>query len=430
MFVILRSLPGQRRIPYLPRERVLELRDERARAIARYAAETVPFYRDAFRREGLDPREIRSADDLERLPLIDRAVVQASPERFHAESAAGQNAVPFSTSGSSGMRLTVFHDRDALLADVGHSERERVVAVKFTGKRLRYVSVAIGHRTATGRSVQAFYRQASFRPFRPKRHEIPMEYSLERVVEEINGVQPDIVGGFGSYVELLFKTVALKGLELHRPRLVMYGGDMMSPAGRQFIEERFGLPVISIYNAVEAFKVGFFCEERRGFHLHEDLCHVRVANGADAESGELVVSNLVNRGTVLLNYRIGDVARLAPPGCECGRTSRLLSELQGRVQEIIRLRDGAVFHPFYISPFTPEWVGITRYQLVQHEPDRFELKLAAPSRAAFDSIAPLAASQVAELLHGAAVEPTYHEALDPGPRGKFSPVVALPSEAA
>jgi phenylacetate-CoA ligase len=69
---VLRLLPAQHRIPFLPREKVAALRDARIRDIVRYAAETVPHYRDLFAREGIDPREIRSASELRQLPLIDK----------------------------------------------------------------------------------------------------------------------------------------------------------------------------------------------------------------------------------------------------------------------------------------------------------------------------------------------------------------------
>jgi phenylacetate-CoA ligase len=82
---ILRTLPGQRRVPYLPPERIAELRDARVRETVRYAAETVPYYRDFFAREALDPREICSADHLAQLPLIDNPTVCADHERFRAQ---------------------------------------------------------------------------------------------------------------------------------------------------------------------------------------------------------------------------------------------------------------------------------------------------------------------------------------------------------
>src|SRR5690606_17574994 len=70
--VVLAHLPGQQRIPYAPRARIEALRDARVRATVRYAARTVPFYRDTFRKLGVDPASITTARDLARLPLIDK----------------------------------------------------------------------------------------------------------------------------------------------------------------------------------------------------------------------------------------------------------------------------------------------------------------------------------------------------------------------
>jgi phenylacetate-CoA ligase len=91
------------------------------------------------------------------------------------------------------------------------------------------------------------------------------------------------------------------------------------------ITEQFGIPLIALYNAVESFKIGFMCEEGKDYHLHEDLCHVKIVDKsgktvADDEQGEVIISNLVNRATVLLNYRLGDFASRTSRTCACGRT--------------------------------------------------------------------------------------------------------------
>ena len=108
--------------------------------------------------------------------------------------------------------------------------------------------------------------------------------------------------------------------------------------------------MLSRYSAAEAFKIGFFCEECTGFHLHEDLCHVRTIGTdgqtlAPGEPGAIVISNLINRASVLLNYPIGDVGSISEERCPCGRTFKLLSELEGRVEDILSLPGGRFVHP-------------------------------------------------------------------------------------
>jgi phenylacetate-coenzyme A ligase PaaK-like adenylate-forming protein len=433
MLTILRTLPGQRGVPFLAPAKIAELRDARVRETVRYAAETVPYYRELFAREGIDPREIRSADDLAELPVIDKSVLNEDPSRFRSQSAAGHDVVAFRTSGyATGYPHDIFHDRRSLLANIAFSERERAVEAAYCGRRFRYSGAHLRYDPAAVTQVQAFYDGAAFRPLRPRHHPIAIEPSVERVVEILNSVRPDAIRSYGTYLEAFFRIVAARDLTLHRPKVLVYGGDRMTTEGRALIENRFGVPVLSRYSAIEAFKIGYFCEVRDGFHLHEDLCHVVLvdADGRPVpagEPGEVMISNLVNRGTVLLNYKLGDLGRMTAEPCTCGRTFRRLLDLDGRVTDVVQLPSGDVVHQFALWGVIKLVEGVIRYQLVQHEPARFELSLMTVDRTTYDRVADEIAAQVRDLLQGADVEATYRELLELGPRGKFKPIVPLTS---
>jgi phenylacetate-CoA ligase len=304
-----------------------------------------------------------------------------------------------------------------------------MVESAVVGKRLRYLVVSIRDETGTGRVFDAHYRSTTMRSALSRRQWIPVTQSVEHILQRITELRPDVLSGYGSYIEQLFRLVAGRGLPMHLPRVVRYGGDWMSPEGRAFIEEHFGLPVLSNYNAVEALKIGHFCEVRRGYHLYEDLCDLWIAgaNGAPGrpgERGEVVISNLVNRGTVLFNYRLGDFARLSGDPCPCGRTSAVLSSIEGRVGEIIHLPSGDLVHPFAFFPVMKRYKEVTRWRIVQEEPTRFELKLATVDAAAFERVSQPLAREVSDVLEGSTVRVTYDEALGSGP-GKHVPVVPL-----
>jgi phenylacetate-CoA ligase len=430
---VLRHVPGQRKATYLPREQLLARRDERVRDTVSYAAETVPYYRDLFRREGIDPRKIRAAGDLERLPLVDKLELRADPRRLVSGSARARDAVVYRTVGTTGVPVEIRHDRTSLFEGVAHAERERVIESRFVGKRVRYTRMSISDVTGTGNQTRAFYRGGMLAPVRPKHCSLSVSSPLDETIAAINRLQPDLIRSYGSYLELLYGTVVAKGLRVHRPKLVVYGGDRLTARGRELIESTVGIPVVSRYNCVESFKIGFFCEERHGFHLHDDLCHVRIVDEQgntvpDGTHGEVVISNLVNRGTVLLNYRLGDLATILTEPCVCGRTTRILSELEGRVSEFVRLQDGTMFTPAMLSDLMEPYGEVIRYQLVQVENDRFDLQLVTADEAAFARTADPLAADVSRELAGAAVEPTYHDSAASPQVGKFMRVTALPDD--
>jgi phenylacetate-CoA ligase len=215
------------------------------------------------------------------------------------------------------------------------------------------------------------------------------------------------------------------------PRVVSYHASTLTEARRRLIEDDLGIPVVSTYGAVETFGIGFTCEERTEFHLHEDLCHLRVVaeDGADApagERGEVVVSNLVNRAMVLLNYRLGDIAALRKGRCTCGRTFRLLAGLEGRVSEIVHLRSGALVHPGSVAGvlFVD---GLLRFQLLQEARDRFRLEVVTSDDDSYRRVADRALPELRSLLEGAGVELVRRGSIDGSGDRKLRRVVALPA---
>ncbi len=429
--VIAANLGGQRRIPFLPREQLEARRDRRIRRMVTYAAATVPYYRDFFARAGFDPRRINGADDLDRLPTLDRDLVRAQPHLFVAETPAARRALPFVTSGTTGTPLQIRHDRRSLLANIAFGERERDPVIRGCGGTFRPKELYVGYATSTFKKVEAFYAESTLLPVRPQRRFVSLLEPVEQIAAIADAERPDVLVGYGGWIDLFFKTIAARGITLRPPKMVIYMGEALPYGARAYIEGQFGIPVLSRYNAVEAFKIGFFCEQRTGFHLHEDLCHVRIVgpNGrtaAPGEPGAVVISNLVNRASVLLNYPIGDVASISAEACSCGRTFKLLSELEGRVEDILPLADGRFVHPRAIWQVFKNDPEVLQYQLTQHEPQRFDLTLATVDEPAFRRALARARPDLERVLGaGAIIDATRRSEIDRGTSAKFRAVASL-----
>ena len=427
--VVLIALPGQRRAPFLPRPRLDALRDARIRRIVGYAARTVPHYRELFARERIDPRDIRGADDLARLPLLDPDAVRREPARFLSESRRAHGAPVFLTSGSTGRPLEVYHDQRSLLANIAFGERERAPMIALCGTGFRPNEVYIGYDTSNFRKVLAFYAANTRMPVKPRRTTVSMMQPLDDIVAAIDTVKPDLLTAYGGFLDVLYRTLVARDAPIHRPKVVMYMGEALPADRRAWIEETLGARVLSRYCATEAFKIGYFCEARTGFHVHEDLCHVRLrptSGSADEQTGEVVISNLVNYATVLLNYPMGDVATWSQAPCPCGRTFRLMSEVHGRVEDVLRLSDGTTLHPRAVWHTLKDDRSLLQYQLIQHAPERFELKLATLDEAAFPAARERAERALRPLLGpGATIETAWRADLGRSERertGKFRAV--------
>jgi phenylacetate-CoA ligase len=428
--VVCASLRGQRNIPYLSEEELWSLRDARLRQIVKYAAETVPYYQNLFRKEGIDPQSIKTVHDLRRIPLVEKPTIRRNPSLFISTSRRGKSSIAFTTSGSTGEPSTIQHDYDSLLANIAYGERERSVLSTMCGKRFGLREAYIVRPRSTIIKVWEYYQKHTFASSSRPRLLLDVLQPIEQIVDAINTFRPDILVGYGSYLEALFRTLRFKGTQMHLPRVLFYGAECMTDPGKAFIEMEFSVPVLSMYNAVEAFKIGFLCEARHGFHLHDDLCHVRIMSANDVDvpagaKGQVVISNLVNRGTVLLNYRLGDVASLATGKCSCGRISPMLSELEGRVEDIIFLTDGGFVHPRAVWAVLSQRNQVLKYQLIQHQPERFELRLVTVDYQSYQLVVGAIHADLRRLLgESAVIDSEYYTALEPEASGKFRPVMS------
>lgn len=431
MVTILRHMPSQRRAPFQPREELERRRDRAVRETVHYAACHVPYYRDLFRQEGIDPLEIRSAGDLARLPVVSRSDVVAEPSRYRADAAVVQAGVMLRSSGTTGTPLELYHDRRSVLLNVAHSERERAVEAALVGKRLRYTRLyLITDAVENVRRVRGLTAQESFRPFRPRYLVEPYNRPREELLSTLDRIRPDVVMGAGSVLEAFFRVAAARGGLRSLPKVVLYAWDAMTAAGRELIERTFGIPVLSRYSAMESLKIGFFCEEGSGFHLHEDLCHVEARRpdgspAAPGEVGELVISNLVNRGSVLLNYRIGDRGALSDDPCPCGRNTRRILELDGRTEDVIVLPDGSLIGAIGISGALAGLPGLLRFRLVQRGATEFDVELVPVDPHTFARLAEQAVTALRPLLPGCDVRPVNCVELELPTGGKHRYLIPL-----
>lgn len=397
--------------------------------MVRHAARTVPYYREWFRQQGVDPDEIRTAEDLARLPLIDRDVVRQRPQRFVSTSREAMSAIPFHTSGTSGSHMVVYHDRQYLWARLAIAQRQRQAEKAILGGAPKR-TLSIAYR---GRSIdthRSFLQESTFLRSRSDVLRLYGTESSEATIAAINRYRPDVIRGPGSHVEALFRTIVARSAKVHLPRLIVYGAETMTAGGKRLIEEQLGISVLANYGAVEAPYIGFTCQQRSGFHLNSDVVHIRIvdADGKSVpkgEEGEIVISNLINQGTVLLNYRLGDIGKLSCERCRCGRTLPLLDDLQGRVDEVIYLPGGEFVCSGQIWSVFEHRHDVIRYQMVQHSMQHFELRLMTVDRATFEHVKDDIVADLRPLLgESCRIKLVYHQQLKAEEGQKFKLVVS------
>lgn len=383
-------------------------------------------------RLGLRPEDFRTAEDLARLPLIAKQDVSAAPERFRPEGGAVRSALKIQSSGTSGKAGYVEYDAAALFLSLAAGQRRRAVLAPFIGAGLGFRELSIVRSGSVSTQMRRFYKEHSWAPRRVDLVRLMLSPGepFDRLLERMNEFRPDVLHGYGSHLGALLRWIHTRRHALHQPKVVTYGADCMPEGDRHLIEQEMGIPVFSFYQSVEALRIAFQCGERRGLHVFTDHIAVRVVDGNGKTlpagvPGEIVISNLTNRATVLLNYRQGDVVSLGGEPCPCGRSLPTLDGIQGRQDDLVRLPDGSVVHPLSLIAVLQRVQGVVQVQLVQEELRGFRLKTVCSPGADWEAVSgQVEAAMRAALGADIRLEVERCEMIPPGPSGKVRAVIS------
>jgi phenylacetate-CoA ligase len=430
------QMMGQSRFPFKPLEMIRHFQSRRVRTMVTHAYRTVPYYRETMDRLGLKVKDFQNAEDLAKLPLIEPSQPQRHPDYFTSTVQPMSGYLHLRTAGSTGDPRSVYHTPGAVFQNAAHGERERYIITSLIGRRFGYRETVIASPNCTAHKLQMFCQSHALFPVRLRmnRQYLSLMDPTEENIRLINQFQPDVIQSYGSYLGILFSYLAETGETFHRPKAILFSSDGLADSIRQLIRERYNIPVFSTYQANEALKIGFECESHRGLHLNIDLYPLRIVDdsGRDlpiGEMGEVVISNLVNPATVLLNYRLGDLAAFLPGKCPCGRSLPMLSFPPGRSDDLILLPSGRTMHPQAIRTIFTLEEQVWQYQIIQNSSTQFNVKIVASSGADRSKLRERIAAKFAERFSKeASTDIFFVDSIDRTASGKFRPVISMVQE--
>ncbi|MGH3655739.1 MAG: phenylacetate--CoA ligase family protein, partial [Micromonosporaceae bacterium] len=182
------------------------------------------------------------------------------------------------------------------------------------------------------------------------------------IVERIRGYRPDVVMGHPTLCVKLCDLLDNPGPV--RPALVHTWGERITPGMVRRLTEFFGAQVRDTYGLREVGPVAAQCE-RSAYHVDAERLYVEVVDESghpvpDGESGEIVVTNLINRAMPLIRYRTGDVGALGG-GCDCGAPQPVMRLVEGREPGVLVLPGGDTV------PVMPVFRTLQRYPVRQYQ---------------------------------------------------------------
>lgn len=298
--------------------------------MVQHCCRNVPYYQDLFRNLGLKPEDIQTPADLEKLPLLDKKMVQDNYDRLISRRHYNFLCNMGTTSGSTGMPGKFVRDYDAINFEHAMVWRHWQNAGD-TGKRR--VSLRGEIIVPASQNFPPFWR------YNPANSELQMSsYHLSRdnsvhYIRKIQEFKPRILYCGPSMGHVLAKFFNYHEVN-YRFDAVFTSSESLEPGVRDYIEKTFQCRVYDWYGQAE--RVAAIGQCRHGeYHIQEDYSIVELLKGPEQATYELVGTQLYNYVMPLLRYRTQDYVHMRNAAypekpCACGNTFRRVEKILGR----------------------------------------------------------------------------------------------------
>ena len=328
-----------------PREEIAALQCYRLIRMVRRVYENVPFYRKKLDEMGIQPGDIRTLDDLRRLPftykqdLRDKypyglfAVPRAQLARIHASS------------GTTGKQTVVGYTQNDLKI-WGEITARALSAAGVTAEDFVHISYGYGLFTGgLGLHEGATTLGASVIPVSTG--------NTKRQIQIMQDFGSNCLCCTPSYAMHIAETMQQMGVDPSslKLRAGIFGAEPWTEAMRRRIEEMMHIRAYDIYGMSELMGPGvaYECSAQDGMHINEDHFIVEVIDPEtgepvpDGEKGELVFTCISKEALPLIRYRTRDISVVTREKCSCGRTFLRMKKPQGRTDDMLIIRGVNVF---------------------------------------------------------------------------------------
>jgi phenylacetate-CoA ligase len=363
------------------RSDIEKLQWQKLKALLEHAYNNSPYFQNVFRSLGLLPEDIRDYADFQRLPLLTKDSIRKHENEILIR-AKGEALKMKYTGGSTGNPLKVYFNRTSHEHRVAVTKRGYGWAGCEDGRK-QFLLWGAGD-----------YREGRLQYWKLMLHRLLLRHRYfdcfffdnERkalCVREMNAYQPEFIIAYPNSLYSLAKYIEENAIDLKFvPRAIITGAEKVFPTQRAVIEKAFKASVFNSYGSREFMLMAMECEMRNGLHLSSENIFFEILDKSGmpvgpGEQGEIVITDLHNYSMPFIRYRIGDVAVRSGDDapCACGRGLPKISDVSGRLLDLIVLPDGNEVPGEFFVRFIGNKPGIVEFRVEQNSLECLDIKL-------------------------------------------------------
>ncbi len=334
----------QQEIECASREEIKKMQSERLVKTVKRAYENSAYYKKLMDEKGLTPQDVKSVDDLHKLPFIKKDDLREAYPYGLLAAPLSECVRMHSTSGTTGKRVMAFYTQNDM--NIWEDCCARAITAAG-GSKDDIIHVAYGYGLFTGglgldggsRKIGALTLPVS-------------SGSTDRQLDIMCDLGSTILCCTPSYAAYLAETVTEKGIKNEiKLKAGIFGAEAWTEEMRRDIEEKLHIKAYDIYGLTEIAGPGvsYECSEQQGMHINEDhfIAEIIDPNTGEVlpygEKGELVFTSITKEAFPMIRYRTRDICVLNHEKCACGRTHTRMAKPMGRSDDMLIIKGVNVF---------------------------------------------------------------------------------------
>jgi phenylacetate-CoA ligase len=371
-----------RRTERMTRDELDALQLDKLKRMIGHSFESVPYYRRRFDESGVQPGDLQKLDDLSKFPVLTKSDMQTRLTEMVASGCPRETLFKNATGGSTG-EPTIFY-QDKFNVEMSRSSMWRCFG---------WVGVEIGDRQAMiwGSQFDVALHQKlrqRFRDWRDNMLVIPgfglTDEKMAEACKTLIRFKPKAISGYTSMLEI-FAAYLQKHPEFRIPvEAIVSSAETLTESQRSNIEDGFKCKVYNRYGGRELGCIAHECEAREGLHINcESMVVETVRDGkpcSPGEPGNILLTSLTNYGMPFIRYEVGDIGVLTDRECSCGRGLPMLSQVIGRVHDVIITADGEYLPGEFFPHLFKDFEGIKKYRVTQKTKTHLLIEIVADER--------------------------------------------------
>lgn len=361
---------------WLSREEIERLQTWNLRVLLRHAYDTVPYYRRVFKVRRMKPEDVRTVNDLNKLPLLTKEKIKQNFSDMISRTIPRSEMIPYSTGGSSGEPLKFFITKEHRSWEIAAEYRAYGWAGYKFGDKLALLwgstVDALKHQNPLSRTSNLLERTVFHNAFNMT------EASMAIFAEKIRRFKPKIIRGYASAIYIFSKFMIQENIRDIKPKAVITTAEKLFEYERETIENAFRCRVYDFYGSREVTGIAAECSEHKGYHIAAENVLLEILKNDEyaspGEMGEILITIFHNYAMPFVRYRIGDLGKLSEDLCSCGRGLPLIYSIEGRTGDTIKTKSGMLLLPeLFIHSFKD--LPVTQFQVTQETIEELKIKI-------------------------------------------------------